>query len=374
MAVSLGARISGLLIAGALAIATAAACGGVGDGDGAAGGPGGGGTSISGGGAGDGGASGAGGPAADTPMWRPDGGDGEVGATDGATGGMTGGTTGGSEGANRAGRSGSSGGNGDSTGGGGHVEAPGWLPRGPKSPDGDRTADPESVYDALGEHPEKCGVTAGLIPAEPPDDDWRAVRALAEACKAVQGQGGDWDTAAADYAALRGRLTGCKGRAAYAVLGEVLRFHRQHPSTTVRLTPSEADGGDVCDFRVVAVDVGGDGEATPGDTITVRVGGIYFDKRELLSATGAVTIAGVPAQPAAQQDHGAEPRDQLTFVVVVPVPPTVTYPQSADVSVTYGGTAALEGAFTLVAPGTTDSASPSPVESSGTPSSSIPSP
>ncbi|MEV1085379.1 hypothetical protein AB0I98_45395 [Streptomyces sp. NPDC050211] len=370
MAVSLGARISGLLIAGALAIATAAACGG--DRGDAAGGSGGGGASISGGvasgGEGEGGASGTGGPVGNTPMWGPDGGDGGVGATGGTTGGSGG--TNGSGGTSGSGSGdGSSGGHGGSTGGGGRVEAPGWLPQGPKSPDSDRTADPESVYDALGERPEKCGVTAGLIPAELPDDDWRVVRALAEACKAVQGQGGDWDTAAADYAALRGRLTGCKGRAAYAVLGDVLRFHRQHPSTTVRLTPSTDKGSDVCDFRIVSVDVGGDGEAKPGDTITVRVGGIHFDKRELLSATGVVTVAGLPALPAPQQDHGPEPRDQLTFEVVVPVPPPGTYPRNADVSIAYGGTATLDDAFTLVAPSTTGSASPSPVESSGTPSS-----
>ncbi|MGP4010034.1 hypothetical protein [Streptomyces sp. 4N124] len=366
MAVSLGARISGLLIAGALAIATAAACGG--DGDDAASGSGGGGTSVSGGAAsGDDGASGAGGPVGSTPMWGPDGGDRGVGATGGTTGGSE--RSNGSGGASSSGGGeGSSSGSGGSTGGSGRVEAPGWLPRGPKSPDTDRTADPESVYDALGEHPEKCGVTAGLIPAEPPDDDWRVVRALAEACKAVQGQNGDWDTAAADYAALRGRLTGCKARAAYAVLGEVLRFHRHHPSAAVPLTPSTDKGNDVCDFRIVSVDVGGDGEAKPGDTITVRVGGIHFDKRELLGTTGVVTVAGLPALPAPQQDHGIEPRDQLTFEVVVPVPPPGTCPRSADVSVAYGGTATLDDAFTLVAPGTTSSAGPSPVESSATPS------
>ncbi|MDO0931835.1 hypothetical protein QQY66_09120 [Streptomyces sp. DG2A-72] len=37
-------------------------------------------------------------------------------------------------------------------------------------------------------------------------------------------------------------------------------------------------------------------------------------------------------------------------------------------SIAYGGTATLDDAFTFVAPGTTGSASPSPVESSGTPS------
>ncbi|MGV9608874.1 hypothetical protein ACWDR2_34835 [Streptomyces sp. NPDC003631] len=244
---------------------------------------------------------------------------------------------------------------------------PGWLPFGPHSPNTDTSSDPESVYDDLGEQPEACRETAAKIPAEPTDADWQVIRGLAEACQAVQGQGGSWATAAADYAAVHDRLTGCKGRAAYAVLGKVLQFHRQHPSATVKLKASTSGGADACDLQIVSVDVGGDGEARPGDTITIKVGGIYFSKSELLEGTsGSVTVAGVPPILAEDPKYDAEPPDQLTFKVFVPDAQSGTYPQSADVTVQYGEQATLKDAFTLVAADPGSAAGLSPDDSPAT--------
>ncbi|MFC9076714.1 hypothetical protein ACFTY7_06655 [Streptomyces sp. NPDC057062] len=189
------------------------------------------------------------------------------------------------------------------------------------------------------------------------------IRGLAEACQAVQGQGGSWDTAAADYAAVQGRLTSCKGRAAYAVLGGVLQFHRQHPSITRKLKASTSVGdADACDFQIVSVDVGGDGEAQPCDTLTIKLAGIYFSKTELLDGSGysSVTVAGVEVYFEGERDYDAEPPDQLTFNVVVPHAESGTYPQSVDVTVEYGDRATLKDAFTLVAPDPGSAPGPSP--------------
>ncbi|MCD7441879.1 hypothetical protein K4B79_27095 [Streptomyces lincolnensis] len=232
------------------------------------------------------------------------------------------------------------------------------MPPGPRSPNTNGTIDPETAYDLLGTSPQSCADTAGKIPANPSSPEWRVLRGLAEACQAVQGGKGSWDTAAADYAAAQGRLGDCKGRAALAVLGDVLRFHRQHPSATARLTPSSANGSAVCSFRIASVDVGEDGRAAPGERIRIKLDGIFFDKAELPGGASVLTVAGigvdlpdVPSPPAGRPD-------QWTFEV--PAPEGGDYPREATVHLDHNGgsaTATVENAFTLVSPG------PSPVES-----------
>ncbi|WP_406461537.1 hypothetical protein OH768_41180 [Streptomyces sp. NBC_01622] len=406
MEVSLGVRISALCFAGALAIGTAAACGG-GDGDNASKSSGGGsdgGTSVAGGtanggqdggGTGDTGGTGGSGSTGGTggstgggmPTWKaPDGnggsgtsGSGSSGGSGGSGGSSGSGGSGGSNGSNGSngpsgsGSSGSSSGSGHTSGGGGggSIEGPAWLPPGPHSPNTDTEIDPEVVYDLLGEKPASCADTSKQIPAGPPSVDWRVLRGLAEACKAVQGQGGDWDLAASDYAALQGRLKGCKSGAAYTALGGILRFHGQHPSTTVKLKASTPGGGGaVCRFRIGSVKAGADGAAKPGDTITVTVGDLYFDKVELLGGASTMTIAGTPADlPGHDPDPTTEPPDQLTFEVVVPDPGPGSYGHKVAVSLSHNGgkPVTLKNAFTLVAPGSPDdSPVTSPVTSPST--------
>ena len=406
MGVSLSVRISALCFAGALAIGTAAACGG-GDGDTASKSSGdgsGGGTSAAGGtanggqdGGGTGGTGGSGGTGGTgsnggtggtgstgggMPTWKPPDGNGGSGTSGSGNSGGSGGSggsngsggsgsssgSGGSGGSNGSGGSGSSSGSGNTGGGGGgSIEGPAWLPPGPHSPNTDTEIDPEVVYDLLGEKPASCADTAKQIPADLSNDNWRVLHGLAEACKAVQGQGGDWDLAASDYSALKGRLNGCKSSAAYTALGGILRFHGQHPSTTVKLKASTPGGGGaVCRFRIDSVKAGTDGAAKPGDTITVTVGGIYFDKAELLGGASTMTVAGAPADlPGDDPDPTTEPADQETFQVVVPDPGPGSYGRKVAVSLSHnGGTpVTLKNAFTLVAPGSPDD---SPVTSPGT--------
>ncbi|MBK6012220.1 hypothetical protein, partial [Streptomyces sp. MBT53] len=210
------------------------------------------------------------------PTWKPPDGNGGSGSSgSGSTGGSGG--SGGSNGTSGSGSSSGSGGSGNTGGGGGgKIEGPAWLPPGPHSPNTNSKIDPEVVYDLLGENPASCADTAKQIPAglDGNNDNWRVLRGLAEACKAVQGQGGDWNLAASDYAALQGKLKGCKSSTAYSALGGILRFHGQHPSATVKLKASMAGGGGaVCRFRVDSVRADAHGTAKPGDTITVTVRG-----------------------------------------------------------------------------------------------------
>ncbi|MGH1552989.1 hypothetical protein ACRAWF_16150 [Streptomyces sp. L7] len=300
--------------------------------------------------------------------WKPP--DGNGGSGSSGSGSSSG--SGGSDGSNGTGGSGSSSGSGGSGntgggggGGGGSVEGPAWLPPGPHSPNTNTEIDPEVVYDLLGEKPASCADTAKQIPAALPSVDWRVLRGLAEACKAVQGQGGDWDLAASDYAALQGRLKGCKSSAAYTALGGILRFHGQHPSTTVKLKASTPGGrGAVCTFRIDSVNAGADGAARPDETITVTVRGLYFDKVELLGGVSTMTVAGARADIPQDDPDPTEPPDQETFEVVVPDPGPGSYGRKVAVSLSHnGGTpVTLKNAFTLVAPGSPDD---SPVTSPG---------
>lgn len=228
------------------------------------------------------------------------------------------------------------------------LAAPVWLPAGPRSPDSDGTPDPASVYDRL-RTPDRCADALPAAAAAAPDDEWRVLGALARACLAVRGVGGgDWEAAAREHAALAGRPLGCKGRAAYAVLGGLLEFHRAHPAATVRpVSPSR--GGTACDFRVASVRVGGDGGARPGDPVTVELDGAFFDPGEFARA-GEVSVGGVPATDPAAPDGlavAAGPGGRLT--VTVGVPAEVPAGTPVDVVVRYADARAVrEGAFTLV--------------------------
>jgi hypothetical protein len=192
------------------------------------------------------------------------------------------------------------------------------------------------------------------------------------ACLAVQGQGGDWDKAAADYAATTGQLASCKSLTAHTVLGNILRFHQKYPSETVTLQSSGPDGGqEACDFAIDSVDVGGDGEAKPGDRITIRVRGIYFDREELTAHETTIMDTRVVTNfPADQPPVGSS--DQMVFDVCVPVPESDVYPASADVTVgyrypntdEYSARDSLKDAFSLVAPdGTAEPGCPDPAAS-----------
>ncbi|MEU6531869.1 hypothetical protein ABZ869_22105 [Streptomyces sp. NPDC046928] len=217
--------------------------------------------------------------------------------------------------------------------------APAWLPPGPGSPDLDGTADPASVYDRLRD-PATCGTA---LDGAADGDEWTLLRALASACLAVQGEGGDWEQAGRDHAALAGRAQSCKGRAAYAVLGGLLDFHRRHPGATVRLrTP--AGGAPACGYRIAGVDTGGDGTARPAEVIGVELADVYFDPAELPRAA-TVTVGGrqVPGAPL------LGPRSGGTVVLSVVVP--ALGPGPVDVSVRYGtDEVRLPQAFTIAPP------------------------
>ncbi|WP_327427525.1 hypothetical protein [Streptomyces sp. NBC_01236] len=329
MALSLGVRIAGLFVAGALAVTVASACGGGGGGPSAGGGSGG--ASVSGGGS-DGGTSGG------TPTWRP--------SDSNETG--SGSSTSGSGGSNSSGSSGSSG------GGGGHLDGPGWLPLGPHSPNTDVAPDPESVYDDLRKAPSDCETILKSIPAEA---DWQVLHGLASACAAVQGLGGSWAEAASDYAATGGGISTCKDRAAYAVLGGILQFHKQHPTATAKLTAS--GGTEACAFEIAAVNAGDDGEAKPGETITIELHGTYYSLGEVQNG-GTVLIDGKPLDAPCAFVSGSGDREVVS--IEVPSLETGQYPKSVSVTVQYGDSATKENAFTIVAPdtgGSPDSGSPS---------------
>ncbi|MEJ8668669.1 hypothetical protein WKI71_09495 [Streptomyces sp. MS1.AVA.1] len=226
------------------------------------------------------------------------------------------------------------------------LQAPPWLPPGPSSPDSDDTPDPASVYDLL-RAPERCASALGKIPQASAEAEWQLLRGLSAACLAVQGRGGDWDTAAGAHAGLAGRVDTCKGRAAYAVLGGLLDFHRRHPGGTVRLAATPG-GTPACGYRIAGVDTGGDGEARPGDTIGIELTGTYFDHAELLR-DASVSIGGlvVPGVPVLKPESG----DRL--VLSVPAPPLE--PGPAEVAVRHAGTEVrLPAAFTVTGPDTVE--------------------
>ncbi|MFJ6087350.1 hypothetical protein ACIQI8_38780 [Streptomyces sp. NPDC092369] len=234
------------------------------------------------------------------------------------------------------------------------LQAPAWLPPGPRSPDEDGIADPSGVYDRL-TAPDQCRTALDLVPHET-DPQWRLLRGLASACLAVQGShGGSWDTAAQDYAALAGGADTCKGRAAYAVLGGLLDFHRRHPAATVRLKAS-ASTAPACAYAVSGTQTGGDGESPPGETVGIELSGTYFEHVELLRY-GSLFIGGtqVPGPLVTVSQAG----DKLVLAAVVPG--FEGYPRKVDVVVRYGDTEArLPDAFTVVAPGGLPSLDPDP--------------
>ncbi|MFF4253280.1 hypothetical protein ACFY1L_18935 [Streptomyces sp. NPDC001663] len=237
--------------------------------------------------------------------------------------------------------------------------SPGWLPRGPASPNADAVPDPASVYDRLRD-PARCRAALKVIPPVSADPEWRVLRALAAACLAVQGKGGSWETAAREYTALAGKADTCKGRAAYAVLGGLLDFHRQHPDATVQLQASSG-GTPACVYRIAGVDRN---EAQPGDTVGIELRGTYFDHAELLRY-GSVLIGGkqLPGPPVPRSESG----DEVVLSAVVPA--LDGYPKTVDVVVRYGAVEVrLEDAFTVVAPNVL----PSPSVPSGTPQGMLP--
>ncbi|WP_330303433.1 MULTISPECIES: hypothetical protein [unclassified Streptomyces] len=338
MALSLGVRIAGLFVTGALAVTVAAACGGGGGGPSAGGGSSD--TSVPSGVSDGGQGTGTGGS---TPTWRPSG-------DSGAEGSVGSGSSNGTDGSGSSGGSGSPGG-----GGGGHLDGPAWLPLGPHSPNTDVAPDPQSVYDGLRQAPSDCETILKSIPAEA---DWQVLHGLASACAAVQGLGGSWADAASDYAATGGGINTCKDRAAYAVLGGILQFHKQHPTATARLKGSSG-GTEACDFEITAVDVGGDGEAKPGETITIELHGTYYNLGEVQNG-GTVLIDGKPLDAPCAFVSGSGDREVVS--IEVPSLETGQYPKSVSVTVQYGDSATKENAFTLVAPdtgGSPDSGSPS---------------
>jgi hypothetical protein len=239
------------------------------------------------------------------------------------------------------------------------VEGPAWLPPGPRSPNTDEAPDPASVYDTIGEDPSTCKATADAY-KQKPGPEWQVIQGLAEACAAVQGRGGSWDKAAEQYALTQGKLTSCKGGTAYAVLGDILAFHRQHPSVTVKLKESTRGGGKAaCDFRVASVNVK---QARPGDLIRIELSGIHFDKGDFLRRLPfSVIIAGRTADVSPNDQPEPGPGDRMIVEVKVPAPAPGDYPKSADVKVEYGVSDTLENAFTIVAAeptGPTDASSP----------------
>ncbi|WP_369034733.1 hypothetical protein [Streptomyces adonidis] len=256
------------------------------------------------------------------------------------------------------------------------LTAPDWLPPGPVSPDSDGVPDPAAVYDDL-RSPARCADARNLIPAAPTDsasaDEWRVLRGLAAACLAVQGRGGgDWGVAGAGWSASADDALSCKGRAARQILGGLLDFHRRHPTATVRLE-APSGGKPACAYGIGAVDVGGDGEAAPGDTISVELRGAYFDPAELLRGgevfVGGQQAAGSPVLVSASGDR---------LVLSVVVPGTATGPGAGsspsvgahpvDLLVRYGTAEAVKkGAFLLVPPEQQEPVGPSPGEGTGSP-------
>ncbi|MFE6620941.1 hypothetical protein [Streptomyces sp. NPDC057740] len=232
------------------------------------------------------------------------------------------------------------------------LEAPGWLPPGPDSSDTDGTADPASVYDLLRD-PAECRTALNVIPRTTTDADWTLLRGLSSACLAVQGEGGSWKQALRERAALADAADTCKGRAAYAVLDGLLDFHRRHPAATARLKPAPSGTPAACAYRISGVDTGGDGEAKAGEVIGIELADAYFDPAELLP--GAVVSVGgrqVPGVPVLTSVAGG----RLVLSVVVPA----LEPGRVEVVVRQAGTdVRLPGAFTVTAVDVVPEPSPS---------------
>ncbi|WP_416969120.1 hypothetical protein [Streptomyces sp. 4F14] len=232
------------------------------------------------------------------------------------------------------------------------VVAVAWLPPGPVSPDADRLADPDSAYDVL-RSPARCREALGMVPGGELGEEWRVVKALAHACLAARGEGGSWAEASKQV-----RGSSCKGAAAQRVLGELLAFRRAaRGGDSVRLVDNSR-AAPACSFGVRVV---GDGEVRAGDVVRVRLRGLFFDFGELVGEGGAV-VGGlrVPLFPAG---------DTVEFVV-----PEFAGPEreSVDVWVEYGGVRAVgKGALVVVREGGSGSPSPSvqePSPSAGEPS------
>ncbi|MFV0136923.1 hypothetical protein ACLGIH_27615 [Streptomyces sp. HMX87] len=243
------------------------------------------------------------------------------------------------------------------------LTVPAWLPPGPDSPDADGVPDPHSVYDRL-RTPDRCAEALRTIPAEPETDEWRVLRALAHACLAVQGKSGSWEEATREHTALAGRAATCKGRAAYAVLGGLLEFHRLHPTATVRLPAAPEGEAAACDYGIAAVDAGEDGAARPGEFVAVELRGTFADHAELLRH-GGVSVGGVDVE--GPLTALSEAGDRLVLSVAVPaVPADPATP--VEVRVRYGGSeAVLQDAFTIAAVPASDEPSPTPPVESAPP-------
>ncbi|MFJ3667081.1 hypothetical protein ACIPSE_11550 [Streptomyces sp. NPDC090106] len=284
--------------------------------------------------------------------WRPSDDEGAGGNRSGGGGSGSGGSdSGGSD-------SGGSDSGGSQPGGGG---TPSWLRPGPRSPNTEQSPDPDSVYDQLGEKPDKCAETLHVIEAQPDDPQWLLLRGLAHACLGLQGQGGDWNTAARLYADTEGTVSTCKGRAARVVLGDALRYHQQHPSATVQLKSSAGSGGaNACDFRIAAVTAGVGGEVKAGEQVRVEVRGAYFSPSDLISVS--VLFDDVPSTG----ESGDVTPSGDGFAFSVETPAFDTYPRTVDVTVQYGSKATLEDAVTVLDPnpaGSSSEGSSSPVTS-----------
>ncbi|MEU9333645.1 hypothetical protein AB0D49_10865 [Streptomyces sp. NPDC048290] len=217
-----------------------------------------------------------------------------------------------------------------------------WLPPGPVSPDADRTADPASVYDVLRD-PGRCGEALAAVPAAADDPEWQVLRGLASACLAVQGRHGDWDTARQARDAVADAETGdgsCKGRAALAVLDGLLEFQRRHPGRSAVLG-SATETAPACAFTIASVDSGSAVAVRPGERVRTGLSGAFFDVAEL-AVGGEVLVDGHPVTVT------PEGPDTVTFVV----PALTGLPRTVGVTVRYGGVAAvLEGAFGVVPAG-----------------------
>lgn len=290
------------------------------------------------------------------PTWKP--------SDDGS--GNGGGGGGGSEGAGGGG--GGSGGN-DSGGSGPRpAEKPDWLRPGPRSPNTEQSPDPEFIYDQLGRKPGECKPTLGVIEAQPDKTDaaWQVLRGLAHACLALQGRsGGTWDEAAEYYAAAHGGAGTCKGRAAYAVLGDLLRFHRQQPSVTARLSGSDETGGAaVCTFRIARATPA---EVKAGEQITVQVSGAPFSPEDLISVQDFL-VGGEKPLDGLTFVEGSQSGDRFSFTTTVPS--FAGYPRTADIWMKYGVADTLEKALTVVDPNPTV---PSPANSTSAAVSATPS-
>ncbi|MFJ4618609.1 hypothetical protein [Streptomyces sp. NPDC088812] len=253
-----------------------------------------------------------------------------------------------------------------------------WLPPGPASPDADHRPDPASVYDLL-RAPDRCADALRAIPTAPAAaGEWTVLRGLAHACLAVQGRGGSWKVAEQDHAALAGAVNSCKGSAARRVLAALIAFHRARPSGTVRLADAPATAAPACSYGVAAVDAGDDGEARPGETVRIALRGVPFDPAELvragtvliggrraavsaagagsgvMSGTGAETGAETGAVSGPGSGSGSESGsrgDRVVLDVVVPAVGDAGPPRPVDVVVRYAATEAVKrDAFRLVGP------------------------